>query len=71
MTARRRIEHAAPKRGFLTLDQVAAFAQDAMRSGATGSEVVAATVSIGGKLQKLSIEVEATSTNQTAKDATP
>lgn len=71
MPARRRIEHAAPKKQHLTLDEIAAWVQDAMRSGASGSEVVAATVSFGGKLQKISIEVEATSADQAAKDVTP
>jgi hypothetical protein len=56
--AMKRIEHEAEKGEFLTLDQVAAFAQDAMRSGAFGHEIVRARVSIGGKLQKLGIEVE-------------
>ncbi len=65
--AKRRIEHAAEKKQILTLDQVAAFVQDAMRSGANGSEPIEATVSIGGKLQKLAISFEAGS----VRDTTP
>lgn len=62
--ALKKIEHAAARKQLLTLDEVAAWVQDAMRSGATGSETVAAGVSFGGKLQKISVEVE------TVKDAT-
>lgn len=58
----KRIEHAAPKKQFMTLDEVAAFVRDAMRSGADGSETVAATVSFGQKLQKLSVELDHRST---------
>lgn len=54
----RKIEHKAPKKQVLTLDEVAAFVQDALRSGATGSEAVAATVSFGGKLQVVSVDVD-------------
>ncbi|MER6984461.1 hypothetical protein [Streptomyces carpinensis] len=56
--ARKKIEHAAPKKQFMTLDELAVFVQDAMRSGAQGDEIVMATVSIGGKLQKLGVDVE-------------
>lgn len=68
MTARRKIEHAAEKKQLLTLDQLAAFVQDAMRSGASGSEVVAAAVSFGGKLQRVSIDIDA---DHATKDVTP
>ncbi|SES03671.1 hypothetical protein [Streptomyces qinglanensis] len=54
----RTIEHKAPKKQFLTLDELAAFVQDAMRSGAAGTEVVSAAVSFGGKLQSLAIDVD-------------
>lgn len=67
MTSRRRIEHSAPKKQALTLDELAAFVADARHAGAAGSEIVAATVSFGGKLQKISIEVEAASTDQATK----
>jgi hypothetical protein len=56
--AMKKVEHAADKGRFLTLDEVAAFVQDAMRSGADGSTVAKATVSFGGKLQKISVDVE-------------
>ena len=53
----RRIEHKAPKKAFLTLDQLAAFVQDAMRAGADGATVVEATVSFGSKLQRVAIDI--------------
>lgn len=56
--AMRKIEHAAPKGQLLTLDEVAAWVQDAMRSGASGSEPVRARVSFGGKLQTIGVEVD-------------
>jgi hypothetical protein len=64
--AMKKVEHAADKGQYLTLDEVAAFVQDAMRTGADGSTVVNATVSFGGKLQKISVDVE---TVALAKDA--
>lgn len=54
----KKVEHAAPKRQVLTLDDVAAFVQDARQSGATGAEEVAAVVSWRGKVQSLAIEVD-------------
>lgn len=65
--AKKKVEHAADKGQHLTLDEVAAFVQDAMRTGADGSAVVNATVSFGQKLQKISVDVE---TLSMAKDAT-
>jgi hypothetical protein len=56
--AKRRLEIAADKGEFLTLDEVATWVQDAMRAGADGSTVVHATVSFGQKLQKISIETD-------------
>lgn len=56
--AMRKIEHAAAKGELLTLDEVAVWVQDAMRSGASGSELVTARVSFGGKLQKIAVDVE-------------
>lgn len=64
--ALKKIEHAAARKQLLTLDEVAAWVQDAMRSGATGSETVTATVSFGGKLQKIGVQVE--TTKDTARD---
>lgn len=54
----KKVGHAAPKRKVLTLDDLAAFVQDARRSGATGAEEVAAGISWGGKLQSLTIQVD-------------
>jgi hypothetical protein len=65
--ATRKIEDAAEKKQSLTLDQLAAFVQDAMRSGASGGELVSARVSFGAKLQTISIEVE-TSTPVNIRD---
>lgn len=59
--AKKTIEHAAPKGEFLTLDEVAAWVQDAMRAGADGGTVVKAVVSFGGKLQKISVQTETVS----------
>lgn len=60
--ALKKIEHTAEKKQLLTLDEVAAWVQDAMRSGATGRETVAARVSFGGRLQKISVDVETMNT---------
>ncbi|MEC4016084.1 hypothetical protein [Streptomyces sp. H27-D2] len=38
--ATRRVELAAPKKQSLTLDEVAAFVEDARRAGASGDELV-------------------------------
>lgn len=56
--ALKKVEHTAPKKQFLTLDEIDAWVQDARRSGARGDEIANATVSFGGKLQKVSVEVE-------------
>lgn len=56
--ATRRIELVAAKKQALTLDEVAAWVQDAMRSGASGTEVVGARVGFGGQLQKIGVDVE-------------
>jgi hypothetical protein len=61
--ARKKIEHAAAPKQLLTLDEVAAWVQDAMRSGATGAEIVEVRASWGAKLQKIGVEIE------TVKDA--
>lgn len=53
------IEHEASGK-FMTLDELAAFVQDAMRTGATGREIVNATVSFGQKLQKVKVSVDTT-----------
>ncbi|RDG37946.1 hypothetical protein [Streptomyces corynorhini] len=61
------VEHAAAPKHLLTLDEVAAWVQDAMRSGASGTETVAARVSFGGKLQKIGIVID----TATGAEATP
>jgi hypothetical protein len=53
------VEHKAAKGSTLTLDELAAFVDDARRSGATGGEIVSVTASWGGKIQKLAVEVQA------------
>jgi hypothetical protein len=61
--ALKKIEHAAAPKQLLTLDEVAASVQDAMRPGATGAEIVEVRASWGAKLQKIGVEIE------TVKDA--
>lgn len=56
----RKVEHQAPKKTYMTLDELAAFVQDAMRSGAEGHEVPVAEVTIGGKIKKVSVDVPVT-----------
>ena len=53
----RKVEHQAPKKTYMTLDELAAFVQDAMRSGAEGHEIPLAEVTIGGKVKKVSVDV--------------
>jgi hypothetical protein len=54
----KKIEHKAPKGHVMTLGEMAAFVQDAMRSGANGSEPVEVSASWGSKIQRLGVEVE-------------
>ena len=65
--AKRTIEIKADKGQFLTLDEIAAWVQDAMRSGASGSSIAEAGVSFGGKLQKISVTAEASVTDRLSK----
>ncbi|SFK73720.1 hypothetical protein [Streptomyces pini] len=51
------IKHTAGGK-HMTLDELAAFVQDAMRTGAAGHEPVAATVTFGGKLRTVTVEVD-------------
>jgi hypothetical protein len=60
------IEYAARKGELLTLGEVAAWVQDAMRAGATGKEVVAVKMTFGGKLQKIKVDVKAVTPTQTS-----
>ena len=52
----KQIKHTADNK-TMTLDELGAFVQDAMRSGATGSEVVGATVTLGGKVKAVTVDV--------------
>lgn len=54
----KKIEHNVPRDRAFTLDEVAAFVQDAMRSGASGSEVVTVSASWRMKIQRLTLDVE-------------
>lgn len=65
--AKRTIEIKADRGEFLTLDEVAAWVQDAMRAGADGSAVVVASVSFGQKLQKIGVTAEAGVADRLAK----
>jgi hypothetical protein len=56
--AQKRIEHAADKGGHLTLDEVAAWVQDAMRSGTAGNTPVDARVRFGGRLFQIGVGVQ-------------
>jgi hypothetical protein len=64
----KKIEHKAAKGQKLTLDEVAAFVQDAMQSGASGSEIVGGDFSFGGKLQALSVDVDVPRTDTAPLD---
>lgn len=66
--AKKKVEHTADKGAVLTLDELATFVQDAMRSGAAGNEPVGARVSFGGKVQRVWVDVEQV---RMAKDAAP
>lgn len=57
----KKIQHEASDK-FMTLDEIAAFVQDARRAGATGSEIVSATVSFGQKLKDVTVSVDTTAT---------
>lgn len=67
--ALRKIEHKAAKGAFLSLDELAAFVQEAMRSGASGGTVVEAAVSFGGKLQRLTVAAPGAVTDRLKKEA--
>lgn len=56
--AQKKIEHAAAKGQELTLDELAAFIQDAMRSGATGSETIHVRTTWGAKLRQVAVDIE-------------
>lgn len=57
MATKKQIQHEAPKGGALTLDDVAAFVEDARQSGASGAEVVAVTATWGAKIRSLTVDV--------------
>ncbi|MCH0555802.1 hypothetical protein [Streptomyces sp. MUM 16J] len=66
--ALKKVEHAAPKKQFMTLADLEAFVEDAKRSGAAGDVVVVATVSFSGKLQKISVEADTTGASRPTLD---
>jgi hypothetical protein len=66
--AQKKVEHTADKGSHLTLDEVAAWVQDAMRSGASGDSPVVVRAGFSGKLQKISVDVEQV---RMAKDSAP
>lgn len=57
-----KIEHKAEKRDTLTLDQLAAFVQDAMRAGAAGDEHPAVQIAFNGKIQKINVSINTDAT---------
>lgn len=56
--AKKTIEHKADRGQHLTLDEIAAWVQEAMRAGADGSSIPRVVVSFSGKPQKLTIDVD-------------
>ncbi|WBO68673.1 hypothetical protein [Streptomyces camelliae] len=68
--AKKKVEYAAGKGVFLTLNEIVAWAQDAMRSGASGDEVVEARASFSGRLQRIAVAVE-DATLRKGEDAGP
>jgi hypothetical protein len=69
--ALKKIEHSAPKKQVMNLNDLEAFAADARRAGAIGTEPVEAGISWGGKVQKLAIDVEAAPADRPTLDKTP
>jgi hypothetical protein len=67
----KKVEHVAPKKQALTLDDVAAFVADARQSGAAGTEEIDAGITWGGKLQKLAVEVDTTRASGPTLDKRP
>lgn len=67
--ATRTVEHKAPKKQTLTLDELAAFVQEAMRAGANGSEhpTVEVALNLSGKIKKISVDVEVGSKTEDVK----
>ena len=58
MPAQHQIQHAAANQTGMTLDELAAFVQTAMRAGASGSEVVKpARTTWGGALRSVAVNV--------------
>lgn len=69
--ALKKVEHNAPKKQVMTLDELAAFVEDARRSGATGSEAVAGGITWGGKINRLSVEVDTQAADRAFVDKDP
>ncbi|MEV6833524.1 hypothetical protein AB0N17_03165 [Streptomyces sp. NPDC051133] len=69
--ALKKIEHAAPKKQIMTLDELEAFVRDARSTGAAGSEEILASVSWGGKLQSIAVEVEMAPADRPSLDKQP
>ena len=54
--------------GKMTLDEVAAFVQAAMRDGTGGDATVRARATVGGWLKELSVDVHSAATSATLAD---
>ncbi|RNG34307.1 hypothetical protein [Streptomyces botrytidirepellens] len=52
----KQIKHTATDK-TMTLNELAAFVQDAMRSGADGTEKVKATVAFSGRIKDVTVDV--------------
>lgn len=64
MAAVRTISHEPAGKG-MTLDELAAFVQDALRSGATGSEPVKVRVNFGSTIKRAEVEIRTRGTADT------
>jgi hypothetical protein len=62
MSAVRTISHEPAGKG-MTLDELAAFVQDALRSGARGGEFVKVRVNFGGTIKRAEVEIRAAETS--------
>lgn len=54
----------------LTLDELAAFVQDAMRTGASGSEVPKVRINFGGTVRRIELSVASVQVKDSAPSTT-
>ena len=63
----RKVEHKADKRETFTLDELAAFVQEAMRAGANGDEHPSVQIALNGKIQKVWVDVDTAAKSESTK----